>query len=237
MVNSQPVEGLSHDSERLQVVNIWETIQGEGPHAGTPAVFIRLAGCNLQCPLCDTDYTNGRRTVVPSDILLEVSHLRRSGLVVITGGEPFRQDLSHLISRLLFGGYRVQIETNGTVFPGGMSHLLSDIDIVCSPKTPKIATELGSYITAYKYVVEFGHTSTLDGLPTRVLGADCNVARPLRYNRPTRSIDSPQPDIFIQPADEDTPEANAMNLFQAVDVCMKFGYRLCLQVHKIVGLP
>ena len=86
----------------LQVHSIFHTIQGEGPFAGTPAVFIRLAGCNLKCPGCDTEYTSKRKEMTVAQILdaiYEVSSITTK-LVVITGGEPFRQDLTRLLNAL-----------------------------------------------------------------------------------------------------------------------------------------
>ena len=56
MINKQPIEKREPSYEgTLQVHSIFKTIQGEGPFCGTPCVFVRLAGCNLQCPACDTD--------------------------------------------------------------------------------------------------------------------------------------------------------------------------------------
>ena len=65
MTNVQKQEGYSKDliGNSLEVVDLWQTIQGEGPFAGMRAIFIRLAGCNLQCPFCDTDYTSKRETL------------------------------------------------------------------------------------------------------------------------------------------------------------------------------
>ena len=57
-INSQAIEKSAHYTTRsYDVHSIFPTIQGEGPFVGQPAIFIRLAGCNLQCPACDTDYT------------------------------------------------------------------------------------------------------------------------------------------------------------------------------------
>lgn len=83
---------------------------GEGANAGTPATFIRLAGCNLKCPWCDT-----KHEVFKS--LEEYSiTIGKADWVVITGGEPLIQDLDFLMSRLKSLGKWIQIETNGT-FP------------------------------------------------------------------------------------------------------------------------
>ena len=79
ILNTQPIEKRHHKVD-LEVHSIFYTIQGEGPFCGTPAVFIRLAGCNLQCPSCDTNYTSKRRTMTAEEIVNEVrrAHLNHS---------------------------------------------------------------------------------------------------------------------------------------------------------------
>lgn len=103
------------------------TFQGEGPSIGTPAVFIRLSRCNLTCSWCDTKYTWDWARYDPrkESARLSVTALAEwalsmpPGLVVITGGEPLLQQpkLAMLIPRLLAGGKRVEVETNGTIAP------------------------------------------------------------------------------------------------------------------------
>ena len=98
MINIQPIEKIEHygvpDDGGLDVHSIFPTIQGEGPFVGQPAIFIRLAGCNLQCPLCDTEYTEGRiRLSVPVIFDAVQEHIRLfAPLIVITGGEPDKHD-------------------------------------------------------------------------------------------------------------------------------------------------
>ena len=93
-VNNQKREGIAPlRFGDVEIVDIWKTIQGEGPLAGCPSVFIRLAGCNLRCPWCDTDYTSNRKLWRASEVVELVRAIRPSGLVVLTGGEPFRQDI------------------------------------------------------------------------------------------------------------------------------------------------
>jgi organic radical activating enzyme len=225
-MNNQKAEGAAFVLE-LDVIDIWNTIQGEGPFAGTPAVFIRLAGCTLQCPGCDTNYTCGRRLWTVEEVVRKVWHVRgTSDLVVITGGEPLRQSaclqLFHSLS-----AREIQLETNGVSCPFTIPWFVTT---VCSPKTTKISPDVEAAVLncgAYKYVVESGYTADEDGLPLRVLGKDCHVARPPRGFRTDK--------IFIQPMDNGDVSDRA-NLTEAVRVCRKFGYRLCLQVHKIVGL-
>lgn len=225
-VNQQsPEKPTSNEQGFLEVHSTFLTIQGEGPLAGTPAVFIRLAGCNLICDLCDTDYTSTRRFVTVEDIIDDVQQIKAAPwLVVITGGEPFRQaGLVDLVTVLLAENYRVQIETNGTLFLPVMG-----ATIVCSPKTATINNLMWTKIQALKYVVQADHIDPTDGLPTMVLGQPCRVAKP-------HQIFVGQ--IYVQPCDEYDEVKNKANLKAAVESCMRFGYRLTTQIHKGADLP
>lgn len=232
-LNTQKVERVSYSEQGiLDVVNVWQTIQGEGPFAGFVSTFVRLAGCNLQCPGCDTDYTSSRQAHTPEDLLAVIEKvsrgpagMRNSGqhLVVITGGEPFRQNLTPLVRLLGFNNYHVQIETNGTLFDQDFSYLRSTI--VCSPKAGKVNEHLQDFVTVLKYVVRAGEVDPEDGLPTSVLGGP----------RPARPWNARMP-IYLQPMDEGDVERNKDNLRAAVGSCLQFGYILGMQIHKIAGL-
>jgi 7-carboxy-7-deazaguanine synthase len=237
-LNQQPVEKRVR-STQLDVHSIFATIQGEGPFCGTPAVFIRLAGCNLQCPSCDTDYTSTRKKSSADEIVIAIRALSLVGLVVITGGEPFRQEITTLLQKLCDAGYYVQIETNGTLSPDINSlHLFNTmidqrtgVYVVCSPKTGKVHTNITKIACCYKYVGGTSSlTDSLDGLPDEALHhpAKPRVARPpAGWNRP----------IYLQPIDEKNHEINQKNIKACVTSCMKHGYILQLQIHKILELP
>lgn len=225
-VNQQRPEKQMNDPNRIEIHHVWETMQGEGPHAGRPAVFVRLTGCNIQCPACDTEYTSKRFSASPTVVVETVKAIRRSGLVVLTGGEPFRQDISMLVHLLLDAGFEVQIETNGTLYrdlPYGNERLM----VVCSPKTSRIDARLAEHVSAWKFVIDAAHIDAIDGLPTSTLNGPGKVARPPKENKAP---------IYVQPLDVGQSIENGKNLEAAILVCMSHGYRLCLQVHKIIGL-
>ena len=121
-MNYQRAEPLvESDGSSLDLIEIFHTLQGEGPFSGQAAVFIRLAGCNLTCKDCDTQYTEGRQRY-PIEKVIEYTLKRfdrhpKTTLVVITGGEPTRQNLDVLLEALLEKGIRVQIESNGVLTP------------------------------------------------------------------------------------------------------------------------
>ena len=225
MFNAQiPIANTDHPYY-LWVKNIWVSIQGEGPFAGRVATFIRLAGCNLACPLCDTDYTKDTRSMSVKKILEVVEEISKSRLIVLTGGEPFRQDIRCLVDSLLFEVYEVQIETNGTIYRDlAFGH--RKLSIICSPKTPKINKRLRQHITAFKYVVQSGAVDER-GLPKHTMGFSTPVWKPDKDDKRQ---------IYLIPLDEGDQAANERNVKQAVESCLEHDYRLCLQQQKIIGV-
>ncbi len=98
------------------VCEIFYSIQGEGLNQGKSAVFIRLSGCNLRCSWCDTKYAwkNGEKLSL-KEIVERVKSFK-CGDVCLTGGEPFLQDISLLVKSLRREGFKVSVETNGTIW-------------------------------------------------------------------------------------------------------------------------
>ena len=91
---------------------VFYSVQGEGFHAGTPAIFIRFAGCNLNCHFCDTDFTE-KMQMSKEDILARINKYP-SKFIVLTGGEPTLQVDEELVQLLKHMGYYVAMESNGT---------------------------------------------------------------------------------------------------------------------------
>lgn len=232
--NMQPVEKQVNNPFSLEVHSIFYTIQGEGPFSGMPAVFVRLAGCNLQCPGCDTDYTSGRKKLHPNEILetVDAVAMGRTRLIVLTGGEPFRQKIDSFLLTAKLHNYSVQVETNGVIPPSAALSWRTTIDregaglyLVVSPKTQKIHSRVWANALAFKYVIHADHIGP-DGLPSNALLHPCNaetVARP-----------RPGADVIVQPMDCKNTVANLRNLDAAKRVAMQYGHRLQIQLHKLI---
>ena len=101
-------------SDRLQINEIFYSIQGESTHAGRPCVFVRLTGCNLRCKWCDTEYAFYEGRQMQIDEVAEIVRGYRCDLVEVTGGEPLLQEgVYSLIDAMLKSGHTVMIETSG----------------------------------------------------------------------------------------------------------------------------
>jgi organic radical activating enzyme len=250
VLNNQPPMGTDrHALGQLKVHSYFPTIQGEGIFAGQAAFFIRLMGCNLQCPGCDTEYTTDAplllypRAVVE---LLETAGRHYGDLVVITGGEPFRQNITPAVLELVEHGYHVQIETNGTLYLENFPKS-EEVTIVCSPKTARINPVLAARVDAFKYVIQAGHVAD-DGLPTDALYNLAGIGRdPVRTGRIARRVARPPDEwegpVYVQPMDEKDDVKNLNNLREAARTVMNGSprdellYVLGTQMHKDIGLP
>lgn len=134
----------------LQLAEIFYSLQGEGTWTGTPAVFVRLAGCNLSCSFCDTDYALKFFATV-EDV---VARVRAEGgacpMVILTGGEPLAQrETRRLVDALRADGRRVHIESNGTL----PVDLPDDVWLTVSPKE-RLADAMARRANEAKLIVD-----------------------------------------------------------------------------------
>ena len=115
----------------LQLAEIFYSVQGEGTWTGTPAVFVRLAGCNLACDFCDTDYALKFIAGIDDVVARVREEAGDCPMVILTGGEPLAQRAAlGLIDALRAAGRRVHIESNGTIDVA----LPDDVWLTVSPK-------------------------------------------------------------------------------------------------------
>src|SRR6516165_7205751 len=167
----------------MQIVEIYKSLQGESSYTGLPCVFVRLAGCNLRCVWCDSEYTfkGGQRMS-----LEEIEHeVRRpspqGGNVEITGGEPMLQEreVVPLMETLLSAGYTVLLETSGErPLDNVPRQVVKIVDVKCphSGEGGTFREENLQYLTArdelkfvvasrtdYEFAREFVHEHRLNG--------------------------------------------------------------------------
>jgi organic radical activating enzyme len=215
---------VKSDGMTLDVQEIFATLQGEGPYAGWPAVFLRLGGCNLACSFCDTEFESFHARAL-GDVVGEIERLaandqgrRVRALAVITGGEPLRQNIVPLCEALLAAGLRVQIETNGTLY----QNLPEGVQIICSPKMSggryhALHPQLLTRITALKFIVS---------------------AEAGEYHAPGEVGQTVQQiPVYVQPMDAYDDSKNRANRAHALHLAESYGYRLSLQTHKLLGIP
>lgn len=160
----------------LLITSIFFTLQGEGPYSGRPAVFVRLAKCNLACSFCDTFFDSGDKmsssliitraceevakfygidigvthSVEAAEQIIKSMHI---GLV-ITGGEPLLQDISSLVGMGSWVFDWVQVETNGTQLP---VKPLPGITFVISPKCLEVDLVPNRYLHPREELLDLAH--------------------------------------------------------------------------------
>lgn len=215
----KPVLG---DGLSLEVVEIFPTLQGEGPNVGIPAVFIRLGGCNLACHFCDTEFEDFSAHPL-DDIIAQIDVASREGenrvrhLVVITGGEPMRQPIMPLCETLIADGLTVQIETNGTLY----QPLPAAVEIICSPKASN-----GAYFPVRKDILARANALKF------IISAD----EPPYDTVPDVGQDIYKIPVYVQPMDTLDGARNKANVAHALALAQTHGYRLSLQIHKMLGI-
>jgi 7-carboxy-7-deazaguanine synthase len=100
----------------VYLIEIYKSVQGESSFAGRPCIFVRLAGCNLRCSWCDSEYTfTGGYKLSEDEVVAEIAKLAPVKLIEFTGGEPLLQEreLVPLMERLFQDDYELMIETSG----------------------------------------------------------------------------------------------------------------------------
>ena len=220
----------------LNINEMFETIQGEGAHTGIPSIFVRLQGCPVGCPWCDTKHTweiKEELIVAPRNIIDQteesetyfvaddkslLSLFKQEGYVathvVITGGEPCMYDLRGLTTMLHDNGYTTQIETSGT------------FKVLCDERT---------YVTVSPKINMRGGYEVL----TSALERANEIKHPIAMQKhideldlllsTVSSLEGKQ--VCLQPISQQ-PRATQL----AVETCIARNWRLSLQTHKYIGI-
>ncbi|MBO7309430.1 MAG: 7-carboxy-7-deazaguanine synthase QueE [Kiritimatiellae bacterium] len=192
---------------RYRLVEIFESLQGEGRNTGRPCVFVRFAGCNLACPWCDTDVRE-RFSMTLDELLAEIASYKAK-TVVLTGGEPtLIEGAPELIAALKAAGYFIAVETNATVD----APWLQFVDYVaCSPKAE------------FPDKIELKKANEV-----RVVASDESAVEFCRRVKEIIEAD----DYYVSPCDHDgeIDFATAKSVLSKLD-----GWSLSVQLHKILG--
>ena len=197
--------------KKYPIVEIFNSIQGEGFHTGTPSIFIRFGGCNLQCSWCDTDFSKFDRMSI-SEIMLILNQWSTKR-IIFTGGEPALQDLRPLSDELHSYGYNIAIETNGTVeLEEGL------VDWICvSPKD----------MLYPEFSIKQRKGNELKIVYT---GQDLSM-----YENLKKGFEN----LFLQPCYDESKDAgtNGKTFHSTFDIVMNNpGWNLSLQTHKWMGV-
>ena len=206
-----------------RVSEIFRSLQGEGPSAGTPAHFVRLQGCSVGCHWCDTKYSwaadDGRELPLAS-VWEETRALGEAPLLVVTGGEPCEaSEIGALLDEALARWPRVEVETSGLGAPP-RSHERLHYNV--SPKLPSATPrwrETWAHIAAWRD--EPNATFKL------VVGDDPDLADALRLISEHRL---PAARVMLMPEGM-TDEALRARATTLADACVRHGFRLSPRLH------
>ncbi len=192
----------------MKVNEIFYSLQGEGYHSGTSAVFVRFSGCNLRCPFCDTQHEEGIE--MSEAEIVEAVKTYPASLVVVTGGEPAMQLMEGLVDALHAAGKYVSVETNGTL------PLPKNVDwITLSPKDSWVGSQAAPVLSRADEL-----KLLFDGRHEPSLYSHIAVAH-----------------RFLQPCDMGNDARNAEIMQATVDYIKKNpAWRLSLQIHKILKI-
>lgn len=195
----------------LKVNEIFNSFQGEGVYAGTPATFLRLSGCNLNCSFCDTDFKDYDELTVSmvKNIIVENMEKHKTDILVITGGEPLLQydEVNQLINQL---NYKVQVETNGTIIkvPLNATYMISP-----KKEIEKIFKFYKNYDKAYfKFIIQ--DNQDLQQINELIQKYD--------YNK----------EVYLQPVYQNAQEITKLILKKH----LPFKYKISGQLHKYLGV-
>jgi len=209
-----------------KIVEIFNSIEGEGKRAGATATFIRLAGCNLRCTYCDTTYSYGEKggeyqTMTLDEIITLVNN-RRFFRVTITGGEPLlAPGVNMLINHLLTEGCEVNIETNGSVDITSFISITDKLFFTIDYKLPS------SGVTDKMFLQNYDKLRPWDVLKF-VVGSDADLKHMIDVIKKLKS----NPQIYIGAVYDSYPLQNIVTAM--LDNPILKDTHLQLQFHKII---
>jgi len=222
----------------MHLIELYKSVQGESSFAGVPCVFVRLAGCNLRCAWCDSEYTfTGGQRFTQDEVVAQIEALQPCPLIEFTGGEPMlqRKELLPLMQRLLDANYTLMMETSGE---RPLANVPKAVHKIVDVKCPGAGSAANSF-----------HLPNLDALTTNdevkfVLAdrADYEFARDFIR---THSLEKKCGGILLSPAFSKTPTDQRSTDNATLDPRLVVEWmladglpaRLSLQIHKYIWEP
>ena len=191
----------------MKVNETFLSLQGEGYFTGTAAFFLRLSGCNLRCPFCDTQHQS--YTEMSEDEIVAEASRHKPRHIVITGGEPALQLTESLVDKLHEAGFFIQVETNGTLpLPEGIDW------VTCSPKG-----DFPQFPVDELKVLFMGDVTDPEAIISPLLGKESGVK------------------LYLQPLDTGDEKQNRAILRSCINYVLQHPWwSLSLQTHKIIGI-
>ena len=200
----------------MKINEIFYSLQGEGHYTGTPAVFVRFAGCNLRCWFCDTNFETGQE--MSEDEIVGAVLKYPTRYVVITGGEPTLQLTASLCDKLHAHGCYLMMETNGT---RPLSEGCQVDWVTCSPKLSDIINGKRKLVP-----LRIGHIDEL-----KVVFEDSESQDIALYEQISAN------EYRLQPCDTQDPQRNQEIIDKTISYILQHPqWKLSLQTHKILGV-
>lgn len=220
----------------MRIIETFKSLQGEGSDSGTPAFFVRLAGCNVHCPFCDTkeswDVNSGMEIHIDTLVEEVKENLPENGILVITGGEPFLQteELREFLECLSDNDiYNVRIETSASV-------PISDITLKTFPCvhlniSPKWGAPVNPIYWDYFIVNEFRFAIGSEEDNHQTLAWFTNMLK--KYPSIKR-----RGKIYLSPIikGDIRRHENELRIGMVADFCKQSDFRFSLQIHKLLGI-
>lgn len=212
----------------MKVVEIFNSIEGEGKRIGQPCTFIRLFGCNLRCSYCDSMYAlEGTDYEDMSDVeIMDVVNSYNCPNVTLTGGEPLiHKGVQTLIKMLMRKGYEVNIETNGSIAPPipSCARLFYTMDYKTneSGETDKMKMDNFKKLSR-RDVVKF------------VVGSNDDLAQSLEFYEKLKEECETEPRIYVSPVWGKIEPVQIVNFIKEHKL---WNWTTQIQLHKIIWSP
>jgi organic radical activating enzyme len=219
---------------RAKINEIFSSIQGEGPYVGIPQLFIRFAGCNLNCGYCDTDCDRFKQ-FSPRQLRQEIKkYYSRYHSLVLTGGEPLLWvDFITEFANLLAKEQLIYLETNGTL-EGQLEKVIKYIDIIAMDFKLPSSTGGAAYWRQHKHFLEIA--AAREVFAKAVVTPDTKLPDLIKTAKIIEGIDRKIP-LVLQPVHpQEFKVRDKISKFREDLSGFNLDLRVIPQIHKVIGV-